>query len=443
MMRSFRHSVKLESIEFLKQNDNRLKVKHWVKIVLLLFFSSLFLPWTQNVKSRGKVTTLFQDQRPQEIHSPIPGRIEKWYVKEGDILKKGDTILKISEIKAEYLDPQLIDRTKQQTAAKRNMLQSYQSNADAYSKQVVALQRARELKLQQLTIKLQQLDNKVRGEEAELEAARNEASLLKDQMERQQKMFDQGLVSQTQLQQRNQVYQNALAKKVMVENKLLQTRQDKVNTQLEQSSVTQDYTEKINKAEGERYKVLSMLAEGQGDLAKLENQVSNYTIRNGLYILLAPQDGQLIQAKKAGIGEILKEGEQVAIIVPNKTSYAVELFIRPMDLPLINVGQKVRFTFDGFPAIIFSGWPENSYGTFGGKVYAIEKNIQSNNLFRVVVVPDPNEKLWPEYLTLGTGAQGIALLNDVQVWYELWRNVNGFPPDFYTMKNESPNESKK
>jgi multidrug resistance efflux pump len=443
MMRSFRHSVKLESIEFLKQNDNRLKVKHWVKIVLLLFFSSLFLPWTQNVKSRGKVTTLFQDQRPQEIHSPIPGRIEKWYAKEGDLLKKGDTILKISEIKAEYLDPQLIDRTKQQTAAKRNMLQSYQSNADAYSKQVVALERARELKLQQLTIKLQQLDNKVRGEEAELEAARNEASLLKDQMERQQKMFDQGLVSQTQLQQRNQVYQNALAKKVMVENKLLQTRQDKVNTQLEQSSVTQDYTEKINKAEGERYKVLSMLAEGQGDLAKLENQVSNYTIRNGLYILLAPQDGQLIQAKKAGIGEILKEGEQVAIIVPNKTSYAVELFIRPMDLPLINVGQKVRFTFDGFPAIIFSGWPENSYGTFGGKVYAVEKNIQSNNLFRVVVVPDPNEKLWPEYLTLGTGAQGIALLNDVQVWYELWRNVNGFPPDFYTMKNESPNESKK
>ena len=61
----------------------------------------------------------------------------------------------------------------------------------------------------------------------------------------------------------------------------------------------------------------------------------------------------------------------------------------------------------------------------------------------MVVVPDPKEKLWPEYLTLGTGAQGIALLNDVQVWYELWRNVNGFPPDFYTMKNESPHESKK
>jgi hypothetical protein len=32
---------------------------------------------------------------------------------------------------------------------------------------------------------------------------------------------------------------------------------------------------------------------------------------------------------------------------------------------------------------------------------------------------------------MGTGAQGIALLKDVPIWYELWRNINGFPPDYY------------
>ena len=34
-------------------------------------------------------------------------------------------------------------------------------------------------------------------------------------------------------------------------------------------------------------------------------------------------------------------------------------------------------------------------------------------------------------MKMGTGAEGIAILNDVPVWYELWRNINGFPPDYY------------
>jgi RsmE family RNA methyltransferase len=26
---------------------------------------------------------------------------------------------------------------------------------------------------------------------------------------------------------------------------------------------------------------------------------------------------------------------------------------------------------------------------------------------------------------------GISLLKNVPIWYELWRNINGFPPDYY------------
>jgi hypothetical protein len=40
---------------------------------------------------------------------------------------------------------------------------------------------------------------------------------------------------------------------------------------------------------------------------------------------------------------------------------------------------------------------------------------------------------------VGSGASGIALLNDVPIWYELWRQLNGFPPDYYEMK-EAPAE---
>jgi len=132
----------------------------------------------------------------------------------------------------------------------------------------------------------------------------------------------------------------------------------------------------------------------------------------------------------------------IAEIVPDKIQYAVELFIRPLDLPLVATGQKVRFLFDGFPAIVFSGWPSASSGTFGGVIVAVESNVSTNGKFRVLVKEDPTDKPWPAELKLGTGAQGIALLKDVPVWYELWRNINGFPPDYYK-KAESSEKNKK
>ena len=140
---------------------------------------------------------------------------------------------------------------------------------------------------------------------------------------------------------------------------------------------------------------------------------------------------------------MVKEGEKIASIVPKASNYCAEIFIRPVDLPLIQIGQKVRLLFDGFPAIVFSGWPENSYGTFGGRVVAYEHTISENGLFRVLVAQDPDDRPWPQQLKMGSGAQSIALLKDVPIWYELWRNINGFPPDYYTLnQGKKQKESK-
>ena len=116
----------------------------------------LFLPWTQNVSADGYVTTLTPDQRPQTIQSQIPGRIERWHVKEGDFVKKGDTILHISEIKTEYQDPQLVERTKRQRDAKNNSVLSYQQKVIALENQLKAIDNERQLKLSQAKNKLQQ-----------------------------------------------------------------------------------------------------------------------------------------------------------------------------------------------------------------------------------------------------------------------------------------------
>ena len=158
-----------------------------------------------------------------------------------------------------------------------------------------------------------------------------------------------------------------------------------------------------------------------------------------MYYIIASQDGQVTQINKAGIGEIVKDAETIGIIVPKKIDYIAEIYVKPVDLPLIRENQKVMLTFDGFPAIVFSGWPNSSYGTFSGKIIAIENSISENGLFKAIVAEDKIQKRWPPNMKIGTGASGIAILNDVPIWYEIWRNINGFPPDYYqvnTQKNE-------
>jgi len=428
------YNIPLKSFDaiYLIHQKSRIKYYFWTLIILLVLF--LFLPWTQNIKTIGNITTLSQEQRPQKVNSPIPGKISQWKIKEGNFVKKGDTIIILTEIKEDYLDPNLITRTQSQVDAKKGSITYYKGKIGTTEMQIGNLRQAKNYKIQQLDNKISQINNKLEAENAELVANENEVTLLKNQYERQLKMFDEGLVSQTQLQQRNIQYQNAVSKKIITENKIAQTKQELINIRIEKNGVEQEYAEKINKAEGDKYQNLSQIASTQADVAKLENQVSNYTIRNGMYIVTASQDGQIVQANKSGIGEILKDGETIAIIVPTRVDYAIEMFIRPMDLPLINIGQPVRFTFDGYPAIVFSGWPNGSYGTFAGRITSFENAIGPNGMYRVLVAEDSSIKKWPEQLKIGTGAHGILLLKDVSIWYELWRNVNGFPVDFYIQK---------
>lgn len=434
-----KHAVSAPSHIYLQGKKSQVKL--WIYILLGLFILLLFLPWTQTIRAKGAVIALRQEQRPQEINTIIPGRIVKWHVKEGDFVKAGDTLVQLAEIKDSYLDPQLIERTREQIIAKQQGIENYRSKADAAQTQISAISSGLQLKLSGLENKIRQLEVKLQSDSIEAAAAANDFRIATQQYNRQRQMFDSGLVSLTQLEQRNLSYQNTMAKRLSAENKYINTRQELSLVRIEMNGARQEYAEKIAKAEGDRFQSMSEVATGQGEVAKLQNQFSTYSIRNGMYYIIAPQAGQIVQAAKTGIGEIVKESEMLVNIVPDQIQYAVELFVRPVDLPLVQQGQSVMFLFDGFPAIVFSGWPQASSGTFRGKVVAVEKNVSANGTFRVLVAEDPKQKPWPKELKMGAGANGLALLNDVPVWYELWRNVNSFPPDYYNLNK--PQSAKK
>lgn len=68
----------------------------------------------------------------------------------------------------------------------------------------------------------------------------------------------------------------------------------------------------------------------------------------------------------------------------------------------------------------------------------MDRFISSNGYYRLLVTPDPEERKWPERLSIGTGARAFLLLNDVPLWYEIWRQLNGFPTDYYSEEKANP-----
>lgn len=431
----------LPSIQNIYCHPYSKRLKMLLNALLITGLVVLFLPWTQNVESIGKISTLNPANRPQTITSRIAGRIEKWYIREGDFVKKNDTIAFISEIKDDYVDPLLITRSEQQVKAKETTIDSYQNKIRAVNFQIDALNKALRLKLEQAKNKIIQAKLKLAADSIDAQTSANNYLVAEEQFRRFTELLDKGVISRTDLENRKVKVQEALSKKTSAENKFISAQNELLNAEIEFNSVQQDYAEKLMKAESEKFSALSLLYEGEGALTKLQNQLANYSMRRSFYYVLAPQDGFIAKTEIQGIGEIVKEGAALCNIVPKQDEQAVELYIQPIDLPLIRKGQTVQLIFDGWPAFVFSGWPGISYGTYSAEVVNFDKVVSSNGMFRVLAKRKGKE--WPEALQMGGGVKGFAMLKDVPLIYEAWRKINGFPPDFYNLEDEKKNSEKK
>jgi multidrug resistance efflux pump len=438
---SIKHLVTLddyESFQMVQAPERSIKIRRILTGLTLVLLGMLFLPWTQNIRSKGYLTALKPEQRPQTIQTVIGGRIEQWFVQEGDYVVKGDTILFISEVKDDYFDPELLLRTEQQISAKQQAVVSYRDKITALERQLSALEANNKLRRRQADNKLAQTTFKVQSDSMNYEAMKINFEVAKQQFARMEELFKEGLRSLTEYETRKLRLQQEQAGLISAQNNLLSSRNEYLNAQMELNAIDNDFREKLAKVSSDRFTAMSSLFEAEAIVTKMQNQLSNYRIRSGMYYIIAPQSGYITKAIQAGIGETIKEGTEIVSIMPAVYDLAVEMYIDPVDLPLIRHGNKVRFIFDGWPAIVFSGWPQLSNGTFGGKVFAIDRFISTNGKYRILVVPDPEEEPWPDALRVGSGADGIALLNDVPIWYEIWRQLNGFPADYYNLEGLTP-----
>ncbi|RZK70139.1 MAG: HlyD family efflux transporter periplasmic adaptor subunit, partial [Pedobacter sp.] len=357
--------------------------------------------------------------------------IEYWAVREGQQVKKGDTILVLSETNQSYFDPQLPLRLDEQLEAKRGSESAADLKIQATDAQINALSSALQIQLQAAENSVKQAENTVRIDSADLVAIKTYYETSRARLERYEQGYKNGLFSLTDIETRRLKLQEDKAKEVSQENKLNSSRQSLINARIELDAIRAKYRQSLASAQSDRSSAVSGKASVREEIAKLRNEMSNVDIRKGLYIVRAPQSGYIVKTLKAGLGENIKEGESVATLQPLTPLIAAEIYVDAMDVPLILDSSNVRLQFEGWPSVQFSGWPSVAVGTFGGKVSVVDR-VSTDGKYRVLVrelqqLPK-GEEPWPILLRQGSGVYGRVILESVPVWYEIWRQLNGFPP---------------
>lgn len=461
------HEHQAASLGLVRSSRRIRRLAKW--ILLLMAFSSLLLataPWQQSVTGNGSVIAFAPRERQQPIEAPTEGRITDWNerITENAHVTKGEVICEIRDI-----DPQLLSRLQDQMSATRRSLEAAESHfaanernleaaktmITAYQAQHLAYRNVMEQTVAAADDYVQLAEEKYKAEEKRLEECEAEVPQAKAQYERQKTLADEKISSVLKYQEAEFKYLAVKAKAEKAkfdvkaaEQEVEAKRRDR-NAKEQKALADVEYaTAMVQKAQSEMAKAEADLAKSDSEANKAQKELSEMETklsRQRSQIVMAPMDGNVVWiVPNHGGSQIVKEGESLCVIVPDTNDRAVQIWIDGNDASLVEPGRDVRLQFEGWPAVQFAGWPSVAVGTFGGKVTSVDSVDDGYGNFRVLVIPDETDHPWPtgRYLRQGVRANGWVLLNQVPLWYEVWRRMNGFPAFGYKTSPEMGKEGK-
>lgn len=393
---------------------------------LVLFFvlaviALIFTPWQQSVSGMGHVSALTPVERVQAISAPVEGRVARWHVTEGVHVREGQLIVELTDN-----DPMILDRLRNERLAVNERLMMVEGRASAHQERLGRLQESKTNAVNAAANRVRMAAERIVQNEQALRAAEERLTVARLNIERQKSLRDRGLASQRMVELAQQEFATAEAEVRRAAAALNAARTEKQALEDDLRKVTADADAAI---ESERAALNLARAEIANIRAELQ-RVDSRLARQQTLRIYAPRNGTVLRLLAQPNSELLKGGEPVALFVPDAGQPTVELWLDGMDMPLVQVGDKVRLQFNGWPAIQFVGWPAVAVGTFGGVVRLVDAAETKGGKFRILVTPDPEDDPWPSsrYLRQGVQAKGWVLLRQVTLGWELWRRFNGFPP---------------
>jgi len=400
------------------------RMAKWLGLLLLAMIGfTAFAPWQQFVGGSGRVVAFDPLLREQIVQSPISGRVARWAdgIREGVRVEKGQRIVEIRD-----LDPNLLSRLGEQVAATERELDSLKEVSDAYVAQVNAFQVVRVHTGAAADEYIKMSQQKLKAEQQNLEAVQAALLQVEADYERQKQLAEEGLASTFKQQVAERKRQEALAK-VEQANAYIASAKNGVTAKInEREAKEREAQAKIDSA-------TAQLSKAQGDVAKTEKGLVALNVKltqQQSQVVTAPEDGFIFKLETFQQGAIVKQGDSLFSLVPETTDRAVEIWLDGNDASWVTTGRHVRLQFEGWPGIQLAGWPSIAVNTFGGRVAVVDSTDNGKGQFRILIRPDSDDDPWPStrFLRQGVRTNGLVMLERVPLWFEVWRQLNGFPP---------------
>ena len=314
------------------------KEKHsgqfWV-IILFFIFLVVFVIWAYNSPieevTRGQGNVI-PSSREQVVQSLDPGIITEILVKEGDIVEKGQVLLKLDDTRSSAV--------LRESEAKVQNLEAMiaRLKAEAYGKELSFPKN---------------VSNELRQREHAAYVARRRA--VTDAV-------SSLTASKAALDKEIEITAPMVAQGVVSEVELLRMRR-------QSSELTLQITERRNRymadANNELVQAESELAQAKENMAMRADPVDRSQIR-------APMRGIVKDIQINTVGGVVNVGQDIMQIVPLDDKLLVEAYIRPQD---------VAFIRPGLPAVVkVSAYDYSIYGGLNGKVTLISPDTVSNSM---------------------------------------------------------------
>jgi len=399
-----------------------------VWLFLLTPVGLLLTPWQQNISGTGRVSAFAPLERQQTVQAPVSGRIVQWLAKEGTKVKAGDVLIEIADV-----DPELLERLGQQREAAAAKLEAKEDELRSYRLQIDNLIATRDLQIATAQYRLDVARQRAVSASEAIASARATLEAATIQTGRLQRLLADGLVSKRdfELAERDGIVARRNLNSGQAALSGAQAEQRAAEAEI--GRIRADAQARIDSANASANKTRSELEDSRTSLLKSEVDLS----RQQSQVVKAPRDGSILRLLVNPQSNIVKQGDSLLVLVPDPDIKAVELWVDGNDAVLITPGRHARLQFEGWPALQFAGWPEVAVGTFGGIVAFVDATDDGKGKFRLLIVPDKADRPWPSerFLRQGVRVNGWVLLNRVTMAYELWRQLNAFPPQ---MTMETP-----
>ena len=405
------------------------RVAFWLLLGLIAsLICCIAVPWQQSVAGKGRVITYDPNHRLREVDAPISGRLVeiKPDLVEGMHVAKGELLMKI-----ELVDPILMERYAEQLSAQKRKLQAEETIVFAYQQQSLAFRDVREQTELAQDEYVKVAEQKLLAEDENLKASQAGYDQAEKDSIRRKELFEKKVESKYE-------WELAERKAAEAKSKLAQAKTYVKAAQSELAAKKAERQHKLREADAKIESADAVYRKSQADVESTRKELAEIQNKQSLQAqpVFAPLDGYVLKLRSFQGGQIVSAGQPLLELVPVSGDLAVEVKVDGNDAPLVaspaegGGNRKVRLQFEGWPAVQFSGWPSVAVGTFGGIVSTVDRTDDGQGKFRVVVVPDPDDRPWPdtEYLRQGIRVNGWVLLNNIPLGQELWRQMNGFPP---------------